>query len=193
MQRSFGGATTDVERNPGEALRLYRQAANLGISDAHVRIGEFFEEGYVVDEEPAVALKCYKRAYEAGNPYGHTAVAKLLARTDHYSRAERHWAAAFTLLDKGIEREFVADEPGAVVHAYIGCAAKARASREHLHFIRRNRQGVLAHHIRLLEHAMTDDRLAKLQRFKIGLLRTSWTEWKRQPQGQTTDPGRSSD
>ena len=95
----------DVERNPGEALRLYRQAADLGISDAHIRIGEFFEQGHVVAEDPAVALKCYKRAYEAGNPYGHAAVAKLLARTDHYSRAERHWAAAFTLLDKGIEKD----------------------------------------------------------------------------------------
>jgi TPR repeat protein len=154
----------DVGRNPGEALRLYRQAANLGISDAHVRIGEFFEEGYVVDEEPAVALKCYKRAYEAGNPYGHTAVAKLLARSDHYSRAERHWAAAFSLLDKGVEKEFVADEPGAVVYAYIGAQLKHELPIEHLHFIRRNRQGVLAHHIRLLNHAMTDDRLAKLQR-----------------------------
>src|SRR6478609_9537892 len=124
----------DVELNPGEALRLYRQAADLGISDAHIRIGEFFEQGHVVAEDPAVALKFYKRAYDAGSPYGHAVVAKLLARTDHYSRAERHWAAAFTLLDKGINRECAADEPGAVVHAYIGAQLKHQLPVEHLPF-----------------------------------------------------------
>ena len=30
----------DTTQNPEEALRFYRQAADLGFSDAHIRIGE---------------------------------------------------------------------------------------------------------------------------------------------------------
>ncbi len=153
----------DVARNLGEALRLYRQAADLGISDAHIRIGEFFEQGHVVDEDPAVALKCYKRAYDAGNPYGHAAVAKLLARTDHYSRAERHWAAAFMLLDRAVERNLWLKSRGLSFTRTLAAQLKHQLTVDHLPFIRRNRHAVLAHHMRLVGHAKTDERLEHLQ------------------------------
>ena len=57
----------DIPKNPEQALRLYRQAADLGWSDAYIRIGEFHEYGRGGAPNAAEALANYQRAVEAGN------------------------------------------------------------------------------------------------------------------------------
>ena len=57
----------DMARNPEEALRFYRQAADLGLSDAHIRIGQLQEYGKGTAQSPSEALMSYQRAAEAGN------------------------------------------------------------------------------------------------------------------------------
>ena len=112
MAEKFRWGYEDIERNPAEALRLYRQAARLGRSDEYIRIGEFYEQGHVVDLDPTEAVKNYRKAFLAGNPYGHAAIAKLLARTKSSDRAEPHWTAVFTAIARGLHTEFLADDPG---------------------------------------------------------------------------------
>ncbi len=54
----------DTTRNPEEALRFYCQAADLGLSDAHVRIGQLQEYGKCLARSPSEAPMSYQRAAE---------------------------------------------------------------------------------------------------------------------------------
>src|SRR3954471_15745329 len=56
-----------VEKDHPEALRLYRQAADLGFSDAYIRIGQLQEHGKGTGRDPKAALKSYEAAATAGN------------------------------------------------------------------------------------------------------------------------------
>lgn len=161
----------DIEKDPAEALRLYRQAADLGWSDALVRIGEFYEQGHVVEKDPTQALRFYKAAYSAGNPYGYTSVAQLLARTTFYDKAEQHWAAAFSAIAKGYHTPFHADDPGSVIHAYIGAQLRHGLPVRFLGFIKRFRPEVLGHHQMSYEPVLSDDQLEKLETIQEWLIK----------------------
>jgi TPR repeat protein len=54
-----------VEPNPVEAFKLFRQAADLGFSDAFIRIGEFQEHGKGVSRDVNAAFKSYGAAASA--------------------------------------------------------------------------------------------------------------------------------
>jgi TPR repeat protein len=57
----------DVEPDPVEALKLFRQSAELGFSDALIRIGQLQQQGKGTARDPKAALKNYLAAAKAGN------------------------------------------------------------------------------------------------------------------------------
>jgi TPR repeat protein len=50
-----------------EALRLFAQAADLGVSDALIRTGQFQEYGKGTAWDPKSAVQNYQKAANAGN------------------------------------------------------------------------------------------------------------------------------
>src|SRR3954471_9686200 len=81
----------DTTRNPEEALRFYRQAADLGLSDAHIRIGQLQEHGKCLARSPSEAPMSYQRGSGTGNFLAYAFLAKLLARTAHRLKAKGFW------------------------------------------------------------------------------------------------------
>ena len=67
-----------IEKNPQEALRVYRQAADLGFSDAFIRIGLIYEYGKGAPQSANEAALSYRSAIEAGNFLAFAFMAKLL-------------------------------------------------------------------------------------------------------------------
>jgi TPR repeat protein len=49
----------DTEPNPAEALKLFRQSADLGFSDALIRIGQLHQQGKGTARDPNAALMSY--------------------------------------------------------------------------------------------------------------------------------------
>jgi len=69
----------DVEPDPTEALKLFRQSADLGFSDALIRIGQLHQQGKGTVRDPSAALKTYLAAATAGNFVALAFLAKLLS------------------------------------------------------------------------------------------------------------------
>jgi hypothetical protein len=67
-----------VNRNFSDALRLYRQAANMGDSDALNRLGEVYRNGRIVPQDFRQAALLFRKAADLGNA---TAAANLNALT----------------------------------------------------------------------------------------------------------------
>src|SRR3954454_17698083 len=88
----------DITKDPEEALRFYRQAADLGFSDAYIRIGELQEHGKGTGQNPREALRSYQTAATAGNYLASAFIARLLSRTEHFPRAEPFWWKFFRAL-----------------------------------------------------------------------------------------------
>src|SRR5215212_7955840 len=89
----------DTDINPVEAFRIYKRAADLGFSDALIRIGELQEHGKGTEQSAAEALASYQRAAKAGNFLAYAYIAKLLARTQHAGKADRSWSKFFGVLE----------------------------------------------------------------------------------------------
>lgn len=51
-----------VEKDVNEALRWYRKAAENGVYDAQLRLGDFYFDGKVVERDIKVAQKWYLQA-----------------------------------------------------------------------------------------------------------------------------------
>lgn len=153
----------DTVKDPAEALKLYRQAADLGISDALIRIGEMHENGIGVPQSAAEALVSYQRAAERGNFLALAFIAKLLSRTVHALRANAFWEQFLTALDAQPDRKFLAESMGGVLHSYIEMQLRAGAEPKHLGTLRVYRTEIVSRHQQLLEHATSDERLARLE------------------------------
>ena len=102
----------NVNKDPKEALRLYRQAANLGCSDANIRIGQIYEYGKGAPQSATEALRSYREAAEAGNFLALAFMAKLISRTQHAPKAEPFWRKFFRALEADPEPTFLAASPG---------------------------------------------------------------------------------
>src|SRR5436309_5674551 len=126
-----------VTANPEEAFRFYRQAAELGLSDAMIRMGELLEYGKGVAQDPNHALIQYRRAAKAGNFFGWSFVARLVSRTEHYAQAEPYWALFFRALEANRDPTFLAETPAGMIHMYLEAQL---------------RRGLLAQHVELIRH-----------------------------------------
>jgi TPR repeat protein len=78
----------DVEPDPPEALKLFRQSADLGFWDALIRIGQFQQQGKGTARDPKAALKNYLAAAKAGNFVALAFLANLLSRSSHLEKAD---------------------------------------------------------------------------------------------------------
>src|SRR4051794_5566662 len=152
----------DTTKNPQEALRFYRQAADLGFSDAYIRIGELQEHGKGTGQNPSEALRSYQTAARAGNYLAYAFIARLLSRTEHLPRAEPFWRKFFQALRADPQPSFLAAGPGELIHAYIETQLRLGLIPGYLPLIRDYRDEVICHHQQRLEHAVSAEQLDRL-------------------------------
>ena len=57
----------DVEPDPAEAVKLFRQSADLGFSDALIRIGQLQQQGKGTARDPSAASRATSRRRRPGN------------------------------------------------------------------------------------------------------------------------------
>jgi TPR repeat protein len=125
-----------VNPNPEEAFRFYRQAADLGFSDAMIRMGELLEHGKGVAQNAIDALIQYQKAAKAGIFLGWGFMARLLSRTKHYPKAEAYWAVFFGALEERGEPRFLAETVAGVIHMYLEAQLQRGLSPQHAAVIR---------------------------------------------------------
>jgi TPR repeat protein len=152
----------NVTPNPEEAFRFYRQAADLGFSDAMIRMGELLEHGKGVAQNAKDALVQYQKAANAGNFLGWGFIARFLSRTKHHPKAEAYWDLFFRSLEESGEPRFVAETVAGVIHMYLEAQLQRGFSPQHAALIRHHRLPLIEHHQHLLEHA-SDKRLDLLK------------------------------
>ena len=69
-QFSLGGCYQygwGVEKDPGEAIRWYKKAAEQGYVKAQYILGNCYKDGEGVEQDPAEAAKWYSKAAEQGD------------------------------------------------------------------------------------------------------------------------------
>ncbi|TIX84126.1 MAG: sel1 repeat family protein [Mesorhizobium sp.] len=76
-----------VEKDPKEAFKLFRQAAELGFSDASIRVGQLQENGKETECNPRAALESYAAAARAGNFFALAFLAQLLSKTSNLEQS----------------------------------------------------------------------------------------------------------
>jgi TPR repeat protein len=151
----------DVEPDAAEALKLYRQAADLGFSDALIRIGQLQQEGKGTKRDPNAAIMSYQAAAQAGNYVALAFLAKLLSRSRHLEKANALWDRFFARLYEIPENGFQVAGRGELLHDYISNQLRLGLEPGHLDVLLRHRIEIAGHHQHLLEHAHVDslDRL----------------------------------
>src|SRR5687767_2956054 len=135
----------DTAIDPAEALKLYKQAADLGWSDAHIRIGELHEYGTGASQNIAEAVASYRRAADAGNYFAYAFIAKLRSRTSQNEKAGPLWDLFFAKLRGDSTPEFVAESVGGLIHTYIEVRLRMDAEPEYHDVIRHHRLEVISH------------------------------------------------
>ena len=151
----------DIEPDPAEALKLFRQSADLGFSDALIRIGQLQQQGKGTARDPSAALKTYLAAAKTGNFVALAFLAGLLSQTRHLEKANALWDRFFAKLGAIPKHAFIAAGRGELLHEYITTQLQLGFEPRHMEVLRRHRVEIAGHHQRLLEHAPADklDRL----------------------------------
>jgi TPR repeat protein len=151
----------DVEPDPAEAVKLFRQSADLGFSDALIRIGQLQQQGKGTARDPSAALKSYLAAAKAGNFAALAFLAKLLSHSTDLEKADALWNRFLKKLDADPENAFTVAGRGELLHDYITTQLQLGFEPGHMEVLRRYRVEIAGHHQRLLEHAPVDklDRL----------------------------------
>ena len=108
-----------LQRSPAEALKLYRQAADLGFARAYLRIGEILERGVGVEPNPSEAFAFYKKAADAGEITGYASMTRLVGRSTQAAKAETLWKKYFVELAKAGDVDLGRDEPASSIHSYL--------------------------------------------------------------------------
>jgi TPR repeat protein len=162
MAEKLAWGYEDVEINHAEAFKLFRQAAELGFSDARIRMGEFQENGKGTKPDPSAALKSYLAAARAGNFYALAFLASLLARSSHLAQAQAAWQGFFVALAANPEPGFFAATRGELLHNYIETQLRLGLEPGQMDALRRYRLEIVGHQQRLLETA-ADDRVDRLE------------------------------
>jgi TPR repeat protein len=142
-----------VTPNHSEALRLFKQAADLGVSDAWIRLGELNELGKGKTRDLREALKCYGSAARAGNYYALAYAAQMLCRGPALDKAEQLWEQFFRALAAKPEPGFKSASRGELLFAYIRSQLRVGLQPLHLDILERYRLEIVAHYQQLLEHA----------------------------------------
>jgi TPR repeat protein len=129
----------DIEPDAAEALKFFRQAAELGFSDAYIRIGELYQHGKGVERDPKAAMANFSQAAKAGNWLGVAYLAILVGRSRQADRAEALWDRFFVALDGASSWPFAATSAGEILHRYIEEQLRLGAEPKHLEALKRHR------------------------------------------------------
>jgi TPR repeat protein len=159
----------DVELDPTEALKLFRQSADLGFPDALIRIGQLQQQGTGTPRDPSAAMKSYLAAVKSGNFVALAFLAKLLSHSSHLERADALWDRFFAKLETNDEYAFIVASRGELLHDYITTQLQLGFEPAHMKMLRRYRVEIAGHHQRLLENAPSD----KLDRLRATM---TWIE-----------------
>src|SRR3954463_14747718 len=89
MAERFMWGSEDTPTDPVEALKLYKQAAELGVSDAHIRIGELYEHGRGVAQNAAEGVASLQAARGDWKLFAGRFIANLFSRTAYAEKAQR--------------------------------------------------------------------------------------------------------
>jgi TPR repeat protein len=143
----------DIEPDPAEAFKLYRRSADLGFSDALIRIGQLQQQGKGTAHNLSAALRTYLAAAKAGNFVALAFLAELLSRSTHLERANTLWDEFFAKLEANPGHAFIVAERGELLHDYITTQLQLGFEPGHMEVLRRYRVEIAGHHQRLLEHA----------------------------------------
>jgi TPR repeat protein len=146
----------DIEPDPAEALKLFRQSADLGFSDALIRIGQLQQQGKGTARDPNAALMSYVAAAKAGNFVALAFLAKLLSHSSQLERADALWDRFFAKVKANPEHAFTVAGRGELLHDYITSQLRLGFEPEHMEVLRQHRVEIASHHQQLLEHAPVD-------------------------------------
>ncbi len=152
MAEKLAWGYDDIEKDHAEAFKLFRQAASLGSSDAHIRIGQLQEFGKGTDRDLKAALKSYEAAAKSGNFLAFAYLGRLLSRSSHLEKAEVFWNRFLTALDANPEPGFLAASRGELLHMYIATQLRLGLDPAHRDTLKRYRREIAAHHQQMLEH-----------------------------------------
>jgi TPR repeat protein len=136
----------DVEPDPAEALKLFRQSADLGFSDALIRIGQLQQQGKGTPRDPSAAFKSYLAAAKTGNFAALALLAKLLSQSSHLERADALWDRFFAKLDATPQYAFNVAGRGELLHDYITTQLQLGFEPAHMEVLRRYRVEIAGHH-----------------------------------------------
>ena len=146
-----------VEPDLAEALKLFRRSADLGFSEALVRIGQLQQHGKGTTRDPNAALKSFRAAARAGNFVALAFLAMLVSRGSHLEMADVLWDRFFAALNANPEHAFLAAGRGELLHDYITVQLQLGLEPGHVEVLQRHRLEIAGHHQRLLEHAPVDN------------------------------------
>jgi hypothetical protein len=153
----------EIVPNNHEALRYYTQAANLGFSDANIRLGQLYEHGKGTSQNPTEALSNYRQALATGNWFAFASIALLLSRTAYPAKAEIFWARFFHRLSDCPKPKFLSETPGELIHSYLETQLRLGLAPKYLNVIRRHRLDLIGYHQRLLEQPISAARLDHIE------------------------------
>jgi TPR repeat protein len=149
--------------NPEEALKVYKQAADLGLPRADLRIGQMLERGVGLVADPSQALAFYRKAADAGEIVAYAAIARLLSQSTQASKADLVWRKFFSELAKADARDLGIDEPAASIHSYLFSKLARFEMPRVFPAMSRYRAELIAYMQRYLEHAFDPEQLDIMQ------------------------------
>jgi TPR repeat protein len=153
MAEKLAWGYEDVEPNLTEAYKLFRQAGDLGFSDALIRVGELQEHGKGTDRDPNAAARRYIAAAKQGNFFAFAYLARMLSRSSHLGKAASVWNRFFTSLEASPEPRFLACTRAELLHSYIDTQLRLGLEPEQ-DILRIHRLEIAGYHQRLLEVAV---------------------------------------
>jgi TPR repeat protein len=153
MAEKFAWGYEDVEPNLVEAYKLFRQAGDLGFSDALIRVGELQEHGKGTARDLNAAVRSYLAAAKEGNFFAFAYLARMLSRSSHLGKAASVWNRFFAALAANPEPRFVASTRAELLHSYIDTQVKLGLEPGHKDVLQLYRLEIAGHHQQLLEVA----------------------------------------
>jgi TPR repeat protein len=148
------GGYEDTEPDLAEAYKLFRQAGDLGFSDALIRVGELQEHGKGTARDPNAAVRSYIAATKHGNFFAFAYLARMLSRSSHLDKAASVWNRFFSSLAASPEPRFLASTRGELLHSYIDTQLRLGLEPQHKDVLQLYRLEIAGHHQRLLEVAV---------------------------------------
>ena len=94
--RSFLYGRDGELQDYNEAMRLFRQAAQLGSGDAWDSIGHMYSMGYGSQKNNGAALEAYKEAIKSGYIRGYVGMASIFADEKHEMNFRKCWDKFFS-------------------------------------------------------------------------------------------------